>query len=171
MRALFVVLAFPMLTSSGCDLNSDKIRGLEKEKQEISKLEMENQELREKENELIEKMGQKPSYDTSAKCANDARKWFNAAWTNKGAIFLNFSSHYNKVHDSCFALVENHSGWTDTASLWNVRENDKLAEVYDTHRPNPDGSFREDFRSCSVAGPQCKTVAEFLRLIQPYMRN
>src|SRR5437870_4299927 len=46
--------------------------------------------------------------DLQAKCANDARVWFNENYHgDKNTTLLDFSNHHNKALNKCFILVQN----------------------------------------------------------------
>ena len=119
LRAIHLLLIFGML--SGCDT------------QRLNQLQKQNEELK--------AQGEKDhvvrDYDLQARCARDARLWFNENWRpGKDTIMLTFSNHYYKVGNQCFALVENHysmdktGSWINELTLWNIYAKFAIRGIY-----------------------------------------
>jgi hypothetical protein len=146
----------------------------------IAKLEKENAELKAK----IEKQSLVADYDHQAKCAKDARSWFNENWSRgKNTIILDFTNHYNVKLNKCFILVEHHynshlassggDSWTNDMSITDVYENSTYAQFTENHYIywKPKYSEGEEVITCSVGGATCKTGEEFNDLIRPHMND
>src|SRR5579884_1776223 len=103
----------------------------------LAKLERENSDLRAN----LEKQNAAAAYDLQAKCAKDARIWFNLNWAprDKNTIYLDYTNHYNRKLNGCFIVVEHHfnlpqtSNWHNAMSLWNVHENEQYGTFDEGH--------------------------------------
>jgi len=149
----------------------------------IAKLEKENADLKAKV-EKVEKQQAASDYDLQAKCARDARTWFNQSWSHdKTTLLLDFSNHYSAAHNKCFIVVEWHyssglagrvsdTSWTNDTSLWNVYENTKDAEFVENHYIDlkTNISPRDDVITCQVTGDNCKTYADFNNRAAQYVK-
>lgn len=144
----------------------------------IAKLEKENADLKAK----VEKQSIVVDYDLQAKCAKDARSWFNENWSrDKDTILLDFTNHYNAKQNKCFILVEYHyksnfagpggDSWTNDMSLTDIYENSKYAGFDENHYTyyKPQFNTHDEVISCNVAGTKCKTGDEFNNLVSHYM--
>jgi len=159
---LFVLAS---LVATGCDTDR------------ISKLEKENQELKAK----IEKSNAAQDYDLQARCAKDARAWFNQSYSRDSQTdLLDYTNHYNKNLNKCFATVEYHftiapknPSWMNDMSLWDIYENSQYGKFLESHTIdlNLKGGTADHIVTCEVAGSKCKTIDEYNGLVQPYLNN
>jgi hypothetical protein len=102
-----------------------------------AKLEKENQELK----ASIAKNQTGTAYDFQARCAKDARAWFNANWpSDKDTIILDFTNHYHRKMNSCFIEIEYHyksfigsGSWVNDLMAYDVYENSKFANFSENH--------------------------------------
>lgn len=165
MKIKTAALGLAIVLCSGCDM-----------KERISRLEKENQELK----ATVEKNGAVVDYDLQAKCAKDARNWFNENWQrDKNTALLEFTNHYNKSQNKCFIFVEYHyslfsaGSWTSNMSLWDVYENVKYAAFSEQHVIVSDSKTKptDMMIQCEVRGEKCKTLDEFQKGISPYLNN
>src|SRR5579859_1367236 len=80
-------LVLSLILCTGCD-HEDRISRLEKQ---VSGLRSD-----------VDKTSAERDFDLQAKCAKDARLWFNENWSkDKDSVFLDFTNHYNKSSNSC----------------------------------------------------------------------
>lgn len=146
----------------------------------IAKLERENADLK----AMVEKQNAATAYDLQAKCAKDARVWFNGNWpADKDTILLDFTDHYSAKLNKCFILVEYHynshlagpggDSWTNDMNLYDVYENSKYAEFGENHYSysKPELRTGQEVITCDVSGTKCKTGAEFDDLVRPFMND
>jgi len=142
----------------------------------IAILEKQNQELKAE----MEKSHTTADYDLQAKCSKDARTWFNETWSGtKGAIFLDFTNHYNKSMNKCFILTEYHfsageaPSWANSMALWDVYENAKYADFLENHLTyfKPTVRTEENVITCELGDSKCKSIGEFSDLTKPYLSN
>jgi len=170
MRRLWVAifLGLTVVALAGCDT------------ERLNKLEKENAEQEAK----VDKSDVVRDFDLKAKCAKDARAWFNENWSrDKDTILPDFTNHYNAKFNKCLILVEYHyksqfagpggNSWTNDMSLTDVYENSKHAYFAENHITNwkPKIETHEEVISCDVEGNKCKTGVEFNNLIRPYMND
>ncbi len=164
MRYVLAIIAALMLTALGCD-TSDRVSRLEKQVQEL-------QVKVGKDQAVID-------YDLQAKCAKDAKTWFDEGWADggKGNILLDHSNHYNKALNKCFTEVEHHyysevgrPDWTNNISLWDVYENTKYGNFAENHDTLA-GKSIDDVIICEFRNQKCMTLDEFNELVRPYMNN
>jgi len=159
--ALFILL-FLLLT--GCGV-SDRLARVEKENKELK--------------EEVSKRSTISDYDLQAKCAKDARAWFEESWQrDSGTILLDYTNHYNKAMNKCFILVEFHfntapsGSWTNSMTISDVYENLKYGTYMETHRIRlKDGETSDQLHLCKVMDKECKSIQEFNTLVGPYMNN
>jgi hypothetical protein len=106
----------------------------------VAKLEKDNKELRTTQSER----DRVASYDLQAKCAKDAREYFERNWPpNKDTVLLDFRDHYNKSENRCFIFIEYHynsemaapgrTSWTNLMNVYDVQENNQYAEFGENH--------------------------------------
>ena len=144
----------------------------------IAKLEKDNADLKAK----VDRQDAATLYDLKAKCAKDAKIWFNENWSrDKNTVLLDFTNHYNAEHNKCFILVEYHyktllldaSEWTNDVTLMDVYENAKYGEFAVNHFTNFKTTITntDEVITCDVQGAKCKTSDEFDHLVQPCMNN
>jgi hypothetical protein len=92
LRYAFLVLA---LVLSGCDT-----------RERISRLERQSADLKA---EVEKNQMTAANYDFQARCARDAKTWFDENWSrDKTTMLLTYSNHYQKRSNKCFILVEFH---------------------------------------------------------------
>ena len=143
----------------------------------IAKLEKGNADLKAK----VERQSAAVEYDLQARCAKDARAWFNLNWTprDKNTTYLDYTNHYNSKLNACFIMIgynfelPQSSNWHNTSSLWNVYENEKYGEFgeghyYDYLKP---GEERSRIVDCTVTGTKCNSQQEFNNLVRQYMND
>ncbi|HLJ15808.1 MAG TPA: hypothetical protein VKV15_15020 [Bryobacteraceae bacterium] len=152
-----------LLTATGC--GQDRIAALEKQNQELKA--------------QMEKSHATSDYDLQAKCASDARAWFNENWSpSKYTLFSNFTNHYNKTMNKCFIVVEVHLNysegeWLNHVSLWDVYENSRYADFSEDHirHLTPTFTVEERVDTCELGERKCASLNEFNDLTRPYMSN
>lgn len=152
-----------LLTATGCD--QDRITALEKQNQELKA--------------QMEKGHATADYDLQAKCAADARSWFDRTWrADKDTLLLNFTDHYNKAENKCFILVEYHfnyskDAWANNMSLWDVYENSEYGDFSENHITHITPTFTVEDRvdTCELGNSKCTSVNGFNDLARPYMSN
>ena len=143
----------------------------------IAKLEKENADLK----ATVETRHAATAFDLQAKCAKDARVWFNENWApDKDTILLNFTNHYSAKLNRCFILVESHynsrlawESWTNDMDLYDVYENSEYAQFGENHYTywKPKYSTGDEVITCEVSGTKCKTGGEFNNLVGQYMND
>lgn len=167
-RAMKVIAPFLLfaVVLTGCD-HEDRIAKLEKQT-----------------SELQSGRDRVADYDLQAKCAKDAKAWFNENWSgDKNTLLLDFMNHYNKKENKCFVSVEYHYNskfaapgdysWTNDMTLWNLYENTKYGSFAETHYTylKPNSNNRNEVIMCEVFGEKCKTLQEFNTLVRPYLND
>jgi hypothetical protein len=165
MKAITLLLLVALILT-GCD-HEDR----------IAKLEKQTKEMQSDKDRLAD-------YDLQAKCAKDARAWFNENWSrDKDTQLLNFTNHYNKKKNKCFIEVEYHyqsnlagpggNSWTNDMSVWDVYENSKYANFSENHYMyfKPKISSNSEVITCDVSGKKCSSVAEFNSLSGQFMSD
>jgi hypothetical protein len=143
----------------------------------IAKLEKENADLKTR----VDRQQAAVDYDLQAKCAKDARIWFNLNFSprDKNTVYLDYTNHYYKKQNACFIVVENHfnlpptSNWHMMLSLWNVYENNQYGKFdeghyYDFQNPGVD---KPRINDCLVAGAKCDDEDGFNKLVWSYMND
>ncbi|HKW02284.1 MAG TPA: hypothetical protein VJN96_20850 [Vicinamibacterales bacterium] len=140
--------------------------------QRLAKLEAENKDLRQQ----IDGLKRTNNLDVQAKCAKDAREFFNKDWAtgrDDKTQLLDFSNHYNESMNRCFILINYNflmgsSGWSQTASLYDVYDHLQVGDfaALNIYR---NGADQTTVNRCSVAGIQCTSGAEFNERIRPFM--
>jgi hypothetical protein len=171
MTVVLVVALGALLVLIGCD-HEDRIARLEKETQEVKTAQSDKNRV--------------ADYDLQAKCAKDARAWFNENWAgsrDKDTVLLDFRDHYNKKENKCFVLVEYHynsnlagprgTSWTNIMSLWDVYENSRYGDLSENHYTyfKPTITSNDEVITCMVLGRKCTTIAEFNNLTGKYMND
>jgi hypothetical protein len=167
-KRIALILCLALTGLAGCDT------------ERLNKLEKENAELKAK----ADKADVVRDFDLQAKCAKDARTWFNENWArDKDTMLLDFSNHYNAKFNKCIILVEYHynsrlagqfgDSWTNDMNLFDIYENVKYATFMENHYTyyKPDIHTAEQVIACDVEGNKCKTGAEFNNLIRKYMND
>jgi hypothetical protein len=163
---LLIAAGAVFLLAIGCD------RG-----ERISRLEKQNEELKAE----AKKDRTAADYDLQAKCARDARVWFNENWSrDKDTILLTYTNHYQKSSNKCFILVEFHyffwdknGSWINDITLWDVYENAKQGNfskntlVYFKPKYHSEASVT----TCELLGTKCNTIDQFNDLARPYLNN
>jgi hypothetical protein len=124
--------------------------------------------------------------DLQAKCAKDARAWFNENWSSsrdKDTVLLDFTNHYNVKLNKCFILVEFHykshfadaggDSWTNNIELTDVYENNQYGRFAENHYTYLKPQFRTEREviNCDAKDGECKTLDDFQNLTRPYMNN
>jgi hypothetical protein len=164
LRDLCVPIVFALVTT-GCDV-PDRVSNVEKQVKEL-------QTSAEK-NEAVQ------DYDLQAKCAKDARQWFDQNWSrDKDTLFLDFTNHYNKRMNKCFIDVEYHfSGtafaWTNEIMIYDIYENTqygKLSQGHVTMKIKGEPQEVERISTCEVKGKKCTSLDEFNNLAGQFMEN
>ncbi len=158
-----------LLLLIGCDLPD-----------RVAKLEKENKELRTQQSER----DRVASYDLQAKCAKDAREYFEKGWRpDKSTLLLDFKDHYNKRENRCFILIEYHynsnqaaadgASWTNLMNIYDVQENNEYAEFGENHYTyyKPKLTTGSEVVMCKVQGQDCKSVDEFNKLSSSLMND
>lgn len=141
----------------------------------IDRLEKENAELKAK----ADQADVAREFDLQAKCAKDARAWFNESYArDKDTQLLDFTNHYNKKENACFVFVEWHFSqgeslsWVNLMSLWNVYENSKYGNFGENHYVDlKHPPTRDEMITCEVMDKKCKSAGEFIEFIGPYLAN
>ena len=118
-------------------------------------------------------------YDLRAKCARDARDWFKENWRlDKGTLLLNYSNHYSKAQNRCYALVENHTLvsndlWVNNLTLWDVNDNSKQGDFVLDHSfyIKPENGRGQWMVNCEISGARCSSFNEFQTLAHSYMNE
>src|SRR5947207_14641231 len=119
--ALMIALGVVLSVALGCDT------------ERISRLEKQNEELKAE----IKKSQAAADFDLQAKCAKDARAWFNETWSrDKNTILLDYTNHYHKAANKCYILVEYHYSWGDKSGSW---VNDIM--LYDVYENSKEENF------------------------------
>jgi hypothetical protein len=120
------------------------------------------------------------NYDLQARCAKDAKSWFNENYRrDKDTTLLDFSNHYNLATNQCFIFVELHlreqdgSSWMNNMTLWNVYENAKYGHYLEEHTikfqaPSID---KDEIDACDMLDQKCKSIEQFNQFAQSYMNN
>jgi hypothetical protein len=169
-RAMTRLLIFGLLLSLiGCDL-PDRVGRLEKENKELKVTESERKRV--------------VSYDLQAKCAKDAREYFDRGWRpDKNTVLLDFKDHYNKSENRCFILIEYHynvelaapgrTSWTNLMNIYDVQENNEYAEFGENHYSysKPKFTTGDEVVLCKVQGQECKSIDEFNKLSSSLMND
>lgn len=163
MRVAGIVL-FVLLT--GCDI-PDRVNHLEKQTKEMQS-----------ERDRV------ANYDLQAKCAKDAREYFERGWRpDKNTLLLDFKDHYNKRENRCFILIEYHynleiaapgrTSWTNLMNIYDVQENNEYAEFGENHHSYSQPKFTtgSEVVLCKVQGKECKSVEEFNKLSSSLMTD
>jgi hypothetical protein len=168
MRALaYVVVGVTLVVSSpGCN-DHERLAVLEKENTEIKA--------------ELTKQRETASLDLQQKCSTAAKTWFrdNFAAPEKYRIMIDYSNHYNQKQRRCFILVEYHmrytlSGpWTNLVGVWDVMENNQVAEFSESHSVGLPPNYEETTRVglCKVTGTECHSLDEYNTLTRPLMSN
>jgi len=144
----------------------------------VSKLEKQNAEL----SAELQKIKVASDYDMQEKCSHGARDWLRENWqSSKDTIFMTYDSHYNRMSNRCFIVVERHEksifgdngSWSNVIELWDVLENNKYASIQEDHLVHlkPQYTVGDGVAQCDVAGKECKSLSEFNDLTKPYMSN
>jgi hypothetical protein len=116
--------------------------------QRMNRLEKQNQELQAE----VRKDRNVAVYDLQAKCAKDAKVWFNDTWErDKDTVLLDYTNHYNKSANRCYILVEYHhysylgnGSWFNNIMLYDVYENSHVGNFSESHAINLKPEFREN---------------------------
>ena len=171
MTRLSAVGAFiALIAMSACDLP-----------ERITKLEKDNKELRTTQSER----DRVANYDLQAKCAKDAREYFEKGWgtTDKNTLLLDFKDHYNRGENRCFILIEYHynskmvgvdgTSWTNLMNIYDVQENNEYAEFGENHYSyyKPKVTTGSEVVMCKVRGQECKSIDEFNKLCWSLMNE
>jgi hypothetical protein len=116
------VLGVVLSVAPGCDTG-----------ERIARLEKQNEELKAE----IKKNQAAADFDLQAKCAKDARAWFNETWSrDKNTILLDYTNHYHRASNKCYILVEYHYSWGDKSGSW---VNDMI--LYDVYENSQSREF------------------------------
>jgi hypothetical protein len=170
-RSLAVAVGLCLTVLAGCDTGR------------LNDLEKQNQELKAE----VEKQHTTQDYELQARCAKDARAWFNGNWSdtsrNKDTNLLHFTNHYNAKLNKCFIMVEWHyksiygdpgaGSWTNDMNLYDVYQNAQYAQFGENHNTyyKPQIHVQDDVIACEVQGEKCKTIDKFNNLMRPYMND
>jgi uncharacterized lipoprotein YehR (DUF1307 family) len=116
------------------------------------------------------------SQDPRAKCADDARTWFNDYQPHEKNIeLLKYIYHYkeNKCFEMVFCNYKIGAGpaWIEDTSLWEVHENKQYGGLSERRviEPNDDEPIKSRTEHCWVLDKSCTTQHEFFHLISPYL--
>lgn len=151
-------LALFVLFLTGC--NSDRMAVIEKKTAELER--------------QVAQLHQSAQLDLQAKCAKDAKAWFDVRWqSDKDTILLDYVNHYSTTKNKCFINVEFHYkgvgpefSWFNHISLHDVYENQKYGQISERHQINED-----KVTDCEVYGKKCTTMQEYQSLIDPFMNK
>ncbi|MFY9560859.1 MAG: hypothetical protein WAQ52_11545 [Terriglobales bacterium] len=160
------MLLAAVISGTGCD-HEDRLAKLEKQNQELQA------EIKKRDNAAGDLQSQ-------ARCSKDAKTWFKENWPSGGnTLMVDYSNHYNKARNQCFAFVEYHfavgteGSWLNSITLWNLYENEKVGEFIERHTIYKGDVLppEQHMVTCTVYGTTCKGIDEFNRLSGTYMRD
>lgn len=168
--ARFAALFLCLIFATGCDTNA-----------RLDRLEKQTADLKTQ----VEKDQAARDFDLQAKCAKDSREWFNENWQrDKDTTLLDYSNHYDKALNACFLHVEYHynvdtgvkteSEWVNDITVWNVYENDQIADFTQRHTWDFSGhesKTTDQIESCAVDEKKCSTFDQFSAMVRPYFSN
>src|SRR5436305_14172183 len=117
-----------LLLFAGCD--NDRFARLEKQNADLER--------------QIGTLQKSTQLELQAKCAKDAKGWFNENWAHgadRGTILLTYTNHYSVAKNKCFITVEYHFNsiggggfrWVNSVSVYDVYENQKYGEINEKH--------------------------------------
>jgi len=135
----------------------------------IDKLEKQNQEILAQLHQ--QKAGQ--TYDLEAKCAEEAKRYFNENWrADQMTAGLLYSNHYNRSLNKCFILVRDQTfinpkeEWHRDVTLSDVHERTDYARFVESH-----SGTSTSLTNCEIAGTSCTSEQDFENRVKPYMTN
>ena len=148
-----------LITFAGCD--SDRVAKLEKQTADLER--------------QVTQLHQSGQLELQAKCAKDAKAWFNENWNSRdpSTLLLNYTNHYNASKNKCFISIEYHfSGvtsdraWYNSVSLHDVYENSKYGEINERHT-------LDDIKvsDCQVYSKKCSSMQEYQSLTAQFLNN
>jgi hypothetical protein len=84
-----------LIFATGCD-HEDRLAKVEKQNQELQA-------------EIKKRDSAAGDLESRVRCSKDAKAWFKENWPSGGnTLMVDYSNHYNKTRNRCFAFVEYH---------------------------------------------------------------